>query len=215
MRVGILGAGRLGGTLARLLGAHGHEVVLANSRGREAVARIAAGWPGVLPATRDELPGCDVVVLAIPWRAAAAALDGLDLAGHVVVDATNGFDEDYDVVEPGHPLGSSGVIADLLPGARIVKAFNTLPEERLVEDRRDGAATERRVGLPVAADDVAAIDEVADLIADLGFTAVQVGGLQVGRELMEPTSPLFNVPLPAAELEARVRRLQAGRHDES
>lgn len=206
MRVGVIGAGRLGGTLARLLGAHGHEVVVTASRGREALAPEVAGWRGVEAGDRQDVVGCDVVVLAVPWRHAEAALAGLDLAGHIVVDATNPFSEEFDIVDTGE-VGSTGRIAALLPGARVVKAFNTLPDEKLVEAAAETAPTGRRIGIPVASDDHEARDEVADLAGDLGFTAVPVGGLDDGRRLMQPATPLFMVPLSAQELEARVRQL--------
>lgn len=207
MRVGILGAGRLGGTLARLLGRHGHEVVVAAARAPEELAGVVRDWPNVTAVAPEDLRGSDVVILAFPWRVAEDALAGLDLSGHVVADATNPFSEDYDIL-PGGPSGSTGAIAALLPGARIVKAFNALPAELYVEEAHETAATDQRIGIPLAADDVDAGDEVADLAGDLGFTAVRVGGLDAGRDLLEPASPLFNVPLPARELEGRLAQLQ-------
>jgi 8-hydroxy-5-deazaflavin:NADPH oxidoreductase len=208
VRVGVLGVGRLGGALARLLGAHGHDVVAVTSRDRGATAAMVEAWPGVAAGERDDLVGCDVVILAVPWRSAGAALEGLAFDATVVVDATNPFSEDFEIIETG-ARGSTGAIADLLPGARVVKAFNTLPGDRLAEDAEERAPTARRLGLPVAADDVDAADEVADLIGDLGFTAVEVGGLDAGHRWMEPASPLFNVPLPAAELADRIRQLRS------
>jgi 8-hydroxy-5-deazaflavin:NADPH oxidoreductase len=208
VRVGIIGAGRLGGTLARELGRHGHEVVVTATRGRDVLATEVEGWSNVRAGERGDIAGCEVVILAFPWRSAAEALTGLDFDGRVVVDATNPFSEDFDVVDTGE-LGSTGAIGTHLPGARLVKAFNTLPAELLAEDAQETAPTVERTGLPVAADDVDARDEVVDLIGDLGFTAVPVGGLDAGRDLMEPQSPLFNVPLPAGELAERVRQLRA------
>jgi 8-hydroxy-5-deazaflavin:NADPH oxidoreductase len=206
VRVGVIGAGRIGGTLACLLGRHGHEVVVAAKRSRDELTPLVADWPGVVAGDRQDVVGCDVVVLAFPWRVAEEALDGLDLRDHVVVDATNPFAEDFDIIDPG-PEGSTGVIATLLPGARVVKAFNTLPAEQLVDASAETAPTSRRTGVAVAADDRDARDEVSDLVSDLGFTAVPVGGLDAGRDLMQPACPLFMVPLPASELEHRVQQL--------
>lgn len=206
MRVAVIGAGRMGGTLAGLLGAHGHEVVVTAARGREELVPVVADWPGVVAGEREDVVGSDVVVLAFPWRVAEEALAGLDLQGHVVVDATNPFSADFDIVDTGS-LGSTGTIAALLPGARVVKAFNTLPAEQLVESAAETAPTARRTGVAVASDDREARDEVADLVSDLGFTAVPVGGLDAGRDLMQPATPLFMVPLPASELADRVRQL--------
>lgn len=208
MRVGVIGAGLLGGTMARLLGQHGHEVVVSARRSRAELGPDVAGWPDVRPGEREDVVGCAVVILAFPWRVAEDALAGLDLSGHVVVDATNPFSEEFDIIDTGE-TGSTGVIASLLPGARMVKAFNTLPWEHLVEAADERAPTARRIGIPVAADDVDAVDEVSDLAGDLGFTALHIGGLDTGRELMQPACPLFMVPLPARQLEARVRQLTA------
>jgi 8-hydroxy-5-deazaflavin:NADPH oxidoreductase len=208
LQIGTIGAGRIGGTLARLLGAAGHDVVVTTSRSPEALTADIAGWSGVRAGSRDDLAACEVVVLAFPWRVAADALAGLDLRDRVVIDATNPFAADFDIIDTGR-AGSTGTIVELLPYARVVKAFNTVPDDQLVDRADDRAPTARRIGIPIAADDVAARDEVADLIADLGFTAVPVGGLAEGRDLMEPASPLFNVPLPARQLEERLRQLRA------
>jgi predicted dinucleotide-binding enzyme len=207
VRVGVMGAGRMGGTLACLLGAHGHEVVVTASRGRDELAPVVADWPGCAAGERADVVGCDVVILAFPWRVAEDALGGLELGGHIVVDATNPFSEDYDIIDTGE-VGSTGAVASLLPSARVVKAFNTLPAEQFVDSASETAPTSRRTGVAVAADDVDARDEVADLIGDLGFTAVPVGGLDAGRDLMEPGRPLFMVPLPASELRERLQQLQ-------
>jgi 8-hydroxy-5-deazaflavin:NADPH oxidoreductase len=207
VRIGTIGVGRLGGTLARLLGAGGHEVVVTATRPPDVVAHDVAGWRGVVAGARPDLEGVEVVLLAFPWRVAGAALAGLDLSGRIVVDATNPFSAEYDVVDTG-TAGSTGQVAALLPGARVVKAFNTLPADQLVERADERAPAAERLAIPLAADDRDACDEVIDLTADVGFTGVPIGGLEVGRDLMEPASPLFNVPLRARELEARVRQLR-------
>lgn len=207
MRVGVIGAGRMGGTLACLLGSHGHEVVVAADRGRDELAPVVADWAGCVAGERTDVVGTEVVVLAFPWRVAEEALDGLDLTDHIVVDATNPFSADYEIIDTGR-RGSTGAIAELIPGARVVKAFNTIPAEQLVDAASETAPSARRVGIAVAADDADARDEVADLIGDLGFTAVPVGGLDAGRDLMQPATPLFMVPLPASELEERLQQLQ-------
>jgi hypothetical protein len=126
VRVGVIGAGRIGGTLARLLGQHGHEVVVTASRDRAALEPVVAGWRGVEAGEREDVVGCEVVVLAFPWRVAEQALAGLDLA------ATSSWTRP--TRSPRSSTSSTparrdrpGAIAALLPGARVVKAFNTLP----------------------------------------------------------------------------------------
>lgn len=209
MRIGVLGAGRMGGTIARGLGTLGHEVTVAARRPRAELAGAVASWTGVTAGDPADLVGCEVVFLVVPWRVVDDALAGLDLRDHVVVDVTNPFSSDYEPIDAG-PSGSTGHVASLLPGARVVKALNTLPDEQLAA-ARDGAVapSARRPGVPVAADDEEARDVVADLVRGLGCTPVFIGGLDVGRRWMQPTTPLFMVPLSAAELEDRVAQLRS------
>ncbi len=208
MHIGVLGAGRMGGTLARLLGAHGHAVVVAAARSASELAPAVADWPGVTAVDRRDLADAEVVFLAFPWRVATDALAGLDLGGRVVVDVTNPFSADYEPIATG-ANGSTGRIAELLPGARIVKALNTLPDEQLAAAAAGAATTPGplRPGVPIATDDDDARDQVTSIVAELGCTAVPIGGLDAGRRWMEPATPLFMVPLTAPELEARIAQL--------
>lgn len=209
MQIAIVGVGRLGGTLARTFGSHGHQVAAVSSRPAADTAHTVTGWPGVTAVDLPAVADAEVVVLAVPHAAAATVLDAVELtADHVVIDATNAFTADAEPVTVDDPRGTTGLLAAHAGPARVVKAFNTLPAERYTEDARERAATAVRFGLPVAADDVAARDEVADLAGDAGFTAVPVGDLAAGARLMEPASPLYNVPLSARELEARLAQLR-------
>jgi 8-hydroxy-5-deazaflavin:NADPH oxidoreductase len=207
VRIAILGAGRLGGTLARRLGADDHEVLVAARRGPAELADVVGEWPGVQPAARDELSTAEIVVLAFPWRAREAALDGVVLPGVVVVDATNPFGVDYTVLDTG-PRGSTGAIADLLPGARVVKAWNTVPAERFEQPASPAPSEEDRLGVPIAGDDREAKDIVRDLTGELGHTGVDVGTLEDGHRWMEPQRPLFMVPASPAELRGRIEALR-------
>ena len=209
MEIAIVGVGRLGGTLARTFGSHGHQVMAVSSRPATDTARTVAGWPGVTAVDLERVAEAEAVVLAVPHAAAAGVLDGLQLtSAQVVIDATNAFTPDAEPVTVDDPRGTTGLLAAHAGPARVVKAFNTLPAERYVEDARERAATAVRFGLPVASDDVAARDEVADLAGDAGFTAVPVGDLEDGARLLEPASPLYNVPLSARELQARLAQLR-------
>jgi 8-hydroxy-5-deazaflavin:NADPH oxidoreductase len=209
VRIAILGAGRLGGTLARRLGADDHEVLVAARRSPAELAEVVEDWPGVQPAGRDELSTAESVVLAFPWRAREAALDGLVLPGVVVVDATNPFAEDFTVLDAGSG-GSTGAIADLLPGARVVKAWNTVPAERFEQPTSPAPPEADRLGVPIAGDDREAKDLVRDLTGELGHTGVDVGTLEDGHRWMEPLRPLFMVPASPAELRGRIEALRGG-----
>lgn len=168
MRIAILGAGRVGTTLGGGWEARGHDVVYgvrdpADPRHEE---HGAAAMPA------DASRGADVVVLALPWAAVEGVLRGLDLAGSVVVDATN-------------PLGAiddgSGAerVASWAPAARVVKAFNTTGWENMA----DPAYAEGRAAMLVAADDAEAKETVLALAGELGFDAVDAGPLAAAREL--------------------------------
>jgi 8-hydroxy-5-deazaflavin:NADPH oxidoreductase len=209
LRIAILGAGRLGGALARRLGAANHDVVVAARRGPDELRDQVAGWRGVQAGDRQELATAELAVLAFPWRARAQALAGLELPDVVVIDATNPFAEDYTVLDAG-PSGSTGAIAALLPGARVVKAWNTVPAERFEEPSEPAVGIGDRLGVPIAGDDPEAKDLVRDLTGELGHTGVDVGSLGDGRRWMEPQRPLFMVPATADELRARIAALREG-----
>jgi 8-hydroxy-5-deazaflavin:NADPH oxidoreductase len=209
VRIAILGAGRLGGTLARRFGAANHEVVVAARRGPDELRQVVGDWPGVQPGERGDLATAEVVVLAFPWRVREQALAGLTLPGVLVVDATNPFAEDFTVLDTGE-RGSSGEIAALLPGATLVKAWNTIPAERFEIPAAPETGTDARPGVPIAGEDREAKDIVHDLTAELGCTGVDVGSLADGHRWMEPQCPLFMVPATAAELRGRVEALREG-----
>jgi predicted dinucleotide-binding enzyme len=207
VRIAVLGAGRLGGTLARRFGADDHEVIVAGRRPLDELRRAVEGWNGVQAAPRADAATAEVVVLAFPWRVRHEALAGLTLPGVVVIDATNPFAADYSVLETGRE-GSTGAVAQLLPGARVVKAWNTLPAERFDPHGWGGSVDGQRLGVPVAGDDADAKDVVRDLTGELGHTAVDVGSLLDGHRWMEPQRPLFMVPVPPEDLRGRVAALR-------
>ena len=119
--VGIIGAGHIGQALARTALRAGREVVIANSRGPESLAPVVAALgAGVSAGTVVEAAAAGIVAIAVPWTNVPAAVTGLQWDGQTVIDATNAWNAD---------LGgrtSSEIVADLVPGARLVKAANTL-----------------------------------------------------------------------------------------
>lgn len=214
MRIGILGAGHMGRMLARLFLAAGHEVALANSRGPASLAPLLAELGerarGATP--RALARHCEVIVLATRWEQTPLAVQDLGpLDGEVVIDTTNnrfgpGPEDLYDVGD----RTSSEVVAGLVPGARLVKAFNHQPIPALDELRGAGGA-ERRA-LFVAGDDAGAKQVVARLVRDIGGEPMDTGSLREGGRLQGTGGPLagFGRLLGVAEAREVLGRL-AGR----
>ena len=136
--IGIIGAGNIGQALARTALRAGREAVIANSRGPESLAPVVAALgTGVSAGTVREAAAGGVVAIAVPWTSVPAAVSGLKWDGQPVIDATNAWNAD---------LGdrtSSEIVADLVPGARLVKAANTLAADVLGADPHDAGG--RRV----------------------------------------------------------------------
>ena len=195
MRIGILGGGRIGGTLAHHWVGAGHDV-LTSSRHPEEIKSLPAGDP------REAAEFGDVVLLAVPWVAVTETADlvSTSVAGKVLIDATNPFGP-QGVLDLGD-RGSSETVAERFLGARLVKCFNTIVWSRLRDEGRLPGDPER-LAVFVAGDDHVAKDTVAGLASDAGFDAVDAGSLRDGRRL-DPDGPVFNVPLTAAQARERL-----------
>jgi hypothetical protein len=192
MTIGIIGSGAIGTAFARTLARAGIEATISNSRGpatlKELVRKLG---PSIKVGTRDEAARADIVLIAVNWTKLPAALAGLpDWNGRIAVDANNPIEPP--LFKPFDLKGrvSSEVVADLVPGARVVKAFNHLRAEVLAADPQDSGG--RRV-LFYSGDDAAAKAEIAALIDRIGFTGIDLGSLAVGGKLAQfPGGPLPN-----------------------
>jgi predicted dinucleotide-binding enzyme len=186
--VGIIGAGRLGQAMARTALRAGRSVVIANSRGPESLASVVSALgEGVSAVTVDEATAAGIVVVAVPWDRVPEAVQGLDWNGQVVVDATNDF-----AADDLRGRTSSELVADLVAGARVVKAANTLGAEVLASDPREAGG--QRVVF-VSGDDADAKAEVVALFQDAGFAAIDLGDLATGGEMQQIHHPLAGVNL--------------------
>ncbi len=204
MRVGIIGAGMIGATLARRLAALGYPVIVANSREPATLAPLIAeiGPSAQAGSAADVASAADLVVVAVPFKA-VPDLPAEHFAGKVVIDATNyypGRDGHVAALDDGSAT-SSEILAGHLPGARVVKAFNTIYFVRLRDEARPPGARDRQVVF-VAGDDDGAKATVTALIDDLGFDAVDTGLLAAGGRRQQPGTALFNRPLSRAEAQA-------------
>ena len=186
--VGIIGAGRLGQAIARTAMRAGRRVVIANSRGPGSLgSEVSALGDGVSAGTVGEAASADIVVLAVPWDRVPEAVRGVPWSDQVVIDATNDWAAD-------DLLGrtSSELVADLVAGARLVKAANTLGADVLGSD--PGEAGGRRV-IFISGDDADAKASVAALFEDAGFAAIDLGDLASGGEMQQIHHPLAGVNL--------------------
>jgi 8-hydroxy-5-deazaflavin:NADPH oxidoreductase len=186
--VGIIGAGRLGQAMARTALRAGRRVVIANSRGPGTLASVVSALgDGVSAGTVDEAASAGVVVIAVPWDRVPEALQGLTWSGHVVIDATNDW-----AADDLQGRTSSELVADLVPGARVVKAGNTLGADVLGSDPQEAGG--RRV-IFVSGDDAHAKADVVALFEDAGFAAIDLGDLATGGTMQEIHHPLAGVNL--------------------
>jgi 8-hydroxy-5-deazaflavin:NADPH oxidoreductase len=212
MKIGIVGAGSIGHALAVRFAAAGHEVMLSNSRGPDTLADVVASIPGRVRAgtVTEAARFGEVVAIAIPPRA-LRDLPPEPFAGRIVVDANNYYpDDDGPFPElDGSNLSSSSALGSLLPGARVVKAFNTLYFKRLLDDSRPDRPAGERLAVPVAADDVAAGRTVISLIDEIGFTGVSAGSLADSRR-QQPGTRLYDAYRQARMTGATVTAARLG-----
>ena len=126
--VGIIGAGNIGQTVARHLIKAGYPVILSNSRGPDSLKEIVTALGGARAGTVEEAAKADIVFLSLPWSKIPTIINLIDWNNRIVIDATNHFISHAPTFQLADLGGrtSSEVVSDLLPGARIVKAFNTL-----------------------------------------------------------------------------------------
>lgn len=193
MRIGIIGAGNIGGTLARRLTELGHEVSIANSRGPQTLTAFGEE-SGVKPVTVPEAARAgDVVIVTIPEKAIRDLPRGLfDGVSHdvVVVDTGNYYPRQRDglieEIENGTP--ESRWVSDRLRRP-VVKAFNNIYARSLAGGGKPGG-TKGRIALPVAGDDQRAKEIVMRLVDELGFDPVDAGGLDESWR-QQPDSPVY------------------------
>jgi predicted dinucleotide-binding enzyme len=199
MKIGIIGAGNIGGNLTRRLTALGHEVSVANSRGPETLAPLAqetgAKAVPVTEAVRDK----DLVIVTIPEKniphLPADLFDGL-AADVVVIDTGNYYPQQRDGriedIEKG--MTESRWVEQQL-GRPVTKAFNNIYARHLLE-RGQPVGTPGRIALPVAGDDAKAKSVVLRLVDELGFDGVDTGGLDESWR-QQPGTPVYGTDLDA------------------
>ncbi|WBC12984.1 NADPH-dependent F420 reductase [Micromonospora sp. WMMA1998] len=190
MEIGIIGSGHIGGTLTRRLSSLGHNVTVANSRGPESLADLAAETGARAAGLEEAVQGAELVVIAIPLKA-VPQLPAALFDGKLVVDANNYYSQrDGDIPELlDRSLSSSRWTADHLKGARVVKVFNNIQAAHLMDNGKPAGAA-GRIALPVAGDDADAKRIVMGLVDELGFDPVDAGTLDESWR-QQPDTPVY------------------------
>ncbi|GCE31407.1 NADP oxidoreductase [Dictyobacter alpinus] len=211
MNIGIIGAGNIGANAAILFAKAGHKVAISNSKGPESLFDLVSKiGPNASAASIEEAVRFgEVILLALPWSQRNKLPAAQVFENKIVMDATNPYKVDqagnYTIENLGQSTSSEEILK-LMPGARLVKAFNTMYFETL----RDSGTKDpnKQLVLFIASDDSEAKEVVARLIEDIGFAAVDTGFLKEGGRLQQPDSAIYNVPMTVEEAKKKLTDLK-------
>ncbi|MGK6316948.1 NADPH-dependent F420 reductase [Neorhizobium sp. DT-125] len=191
MRFGFIGAGVVAQTIARRVLPFGHKVLLSNSRGPETVAGKLGR--GASAGTPQQAADQDVVVLSVDWANVAKALASVpDWSGRILIDATNRIDRNNpsDLGDLSGPT-SSEIVADQAVGAKVIKAFNTIPMQWI----DDASSARPKTVLFLSGDVARAKKALGDVLEQVGFATVDLGTLAIGGRLQQVGGPLAGLNL--------------------
>lgn len=198
MKFGFIGAGVVAQTIARHVLPFGHEVLLSNSRGPHTLGEIVKKLgQGASAGTPQQAADQDLVVLTVDWASVPEALSSVpDWSGRTLIDATNRIDRDNprNLGDVGGRT-SSEIVADLAAGAKVVKAFNTVPMQWI----NDASPKKPRTVLFISGDDDQAKNVVGEVLEQVGFAAVDLGSLAIGGRLQQLGGPLAALNLILAD----------------
>jgi 8-hydroxy-5-deazaflavin:NADPH oxidoreductase len=205
MKIGFIGAGNIGATAAKLFAEAGHEVAISNSRGPETLHGLVSQFGGKARAVSvtDAIQFADIIFISIPFgKYKQIPTTGFD--GKVVIDSNNYYpDRDGHYAElDQNKTTSSELLAQHLAKARVVKGFNTIWSEHLKTQGNKHLRLEDRRAIFISGDDPAAKTMVANLIEEIGFTAVDTGPLHEGGKKQQPNALVYNKILTAKEAKA-------------
>lgn len=194
MKFGFIGAGVVAQTIARHILPFGHEVVLSNSRGPDTLTDIVRSLgAGASAGTPQHAAGQDLVVLSVGWAHVPEALASVpDWSGRTLIDATNRINP-----ETPSDLGdlsgrtSSEIVADQAVGAKVIKAFNSIPMKWI----DDTSPEKPRTVLFISGDDAGAKQALGDVLEQVGFAAVDLGTLAFGGRQQQVGGPLAGLNL--------------------
>jgi len=200
MKIGIIGAGKIGATAAHLFIKAGHTVAISNSRGPETLTALIKqlGDNAIALSVNAAAAFGDIVLLAVPWVKPDALPSPELVDNKIVIDAMNPYQPEGGLVDLGNST-SSEETAKRLPGAIIVKAFNTKNFKHLATGGRTDLPLQERKALFIAGDSLAAKAKIARLIEEIGFAAIDTGSLHDGGKLQQPESVIYNKDITCTE----------------
>jgi predicted dinucleotide-binding enzyme len=199
VRIGIIGAGNIGGTLTRRLATLGHQVAVANSRGPETLADLVRETGAIAVSVEEAARDAELVIVTIPQRAIPLLPKGIlngAAAGAPVVDTGNYYpmrDGRIDAIETGMP--ESRWVSEQLAHP-VIKAFNSIRAQHLLELGKPSGSPSR-IALPVAGDDPDDKRVVMKLVDELGFDPVDAGTIDESWR-QQPGTPVYAADLDAA-----------------
>jgi predicted dinucleotide-binding enzyme len=204
VKIGIIGSGMVGSAIGAVWVKAGHEVMFSSrhiEHDEALAARLGAGARAGTP--REAATFGEVVMVSVPYRALPDI--GTDLAdaleGKVVIDTCNPFPgRDGEIADWAREKGAGLASAELLPGARLVRAFNAVGAARMGSAYREPG----RIGMPIAGDDAEALEVASGLIREIGYEPVIIGGLAMGKYLVPGTV------LSGERSAEEIRRIAAG-----
>jgi predicted dinucleotide-binding enzyme len=205
-KIGIVGSGHIGGTLGILLARAGYEIIY-GSRHPETLSDLvkSAGPKSCAGTVSEAIAFSDVIVLSVPLKALTElnAKTKEALKGKIVIDTSNPYPErDGAIAEEARkdPGGMGAFVARLLPGARIVRAFNTV---YFVDLRRTVNQNGEKIGIPIAGDDPEGLKAAVELVERAGLDPVVVGGLSTSK-LFDVGTPVYATSAPAREIREKL-----------
>lgn len=202
-KIGIVGSGHIGGTLGILFAKAGYQVLFSSRHPDRLKDLVETAGPGTCAGTVDEaIAFGDVIVLSVPLKAIPelGAETKAALMGKIVIDTSNPYPErDGKIGEEGRgdPGGMGTFVARLLPGARIIRAFNTVYSADLIRTINKNGD---RIGIPIAGDDQEGLNAAVELVEQAGLEPVVVGSLS--------TSKLFDVGTPVYATSAAAKEIR-------
>lgn len=208
LKIGIIGSGNIGSTLGTFWAKAGHQILFSSRNPENLKQLVESVGPQARAGTvKEAIAFGDVILIAVPYGSMAQIAKDYakDLAGKIVMDTGNAvLGRDGEIAKEAREKGVGLTTARLLPGARVVRAFNTMGVNRL---RENANRPESRIAIPMAGDDQEALKVASTLVRDAGFDPALLGGLNRSR-IFEQGNPLYGQIISAQEMIERAKAIK-------